>query len=276
MLLIGNFTYAQTSSLIIRAKSGGKFWLVADDMRKNLDPETQVSVIGLDGYQHHLKVTFEKASLGSLEADVYVNPATELHLLLRPSGVQPAGNTEIVLLDNGKVALTVEEIVNLNVVPTNPVTTNPVTTQPVQPVKSDVIVVQQNPVQETPPVTVAPDPVETSTPEPIIYVEGYTGPVGCEMPMSEVEYDKALNSIKSKSYDNTRMILAKQITHANCLTVKEIKGFASLLSYDRNKLEYVKFAYPHTYDRGNFYQVNDIFDFPSYVEELDEFLQTQK
>lgn len=275
-LFFASILAAQSSTLVFRANSGGKFWLVVDDLRKNLDPETQVSVIGLEGYDHHVKVIFEKVSLGTLEADMHLNPATEVHILLRPSGPQIPATTEIVLLDNGKVAMAVEEIVLLNPMVSNP----PGDIEPA-------ITINENPVDPihdhdhghtdidvdihiTPP---ADDPV-IEEPAPIVYVDGYQGPIGCDIPMDASEYDQAINSIKSKSYDNTRVTLAKQITRANCLTVDQIKGIINTFTYEGNKLDYAKFAHPHTYDPGNYYKLNDAFGFSSSIDKLDEFLKS--
>ena len=42
--------------------------------------------------------------------------------------------------------------------------------------------------------------------------------------------------------------------------------------FESTKLEYAKFAYDFTYDKGNYFKVNDAFDFESSIEELDEYI----
>jgi hypothetical protein len=43
-----------------------------------------------------------------------------------------------------------------------------------------------------------------------------------------------------------------------------------LFDFEATKLTYAKFAYNHTYDIGNYYKVNDAFDFESSVDDLNK------
>ena len=44
------------------------------------------------------------------------------------------------------------------------------------------------------------------------------------------------------------------------------------LSFDSAKLDYAKFAYNKTYDIGNYYKLNDAFDFSSSIDELNAYI----
>lgn len=104
---------------------------------------------------------------------------------------------------------------------------------------------------------------------------GYNGPIGCPWPMSSDQFADALRSVSSKSFDDEKATIAKQITGSNCLTTDQAKAMMMELSFDSAKLEYAKFAYDKTYDIGNYYKLNDAFDFSSSVDELNEYINGQ-
>ena len=94
-------------------------------------------------------------------------------------------------------------------------------------------------------------------------MQGYNGPIGCPWPMSDNQFSDALRSISSRSFDDEKATVAKQITGSNCLTVDQAKAIMMQLTFDSAKLDYAKFAYDKTYDIGNYYKLNDAFDFSS-------------
>ena len=129
--------------------------------------------------------------------------------------------------------------------------------------------------------TVATKPVTTTKPEttavlePVYKMPGYSGPIGCGDPMSASEFEEAKASISSKSFEDTKMTLVKQIGGNRCFTVDQVKGLMGLFSFEDNKLDLAKFAYDHTYDIGNYYKVNDVFSFESSVEDLNEYIKSR-
>lgn len=120
-----------------------------------------------------------------------------------------------------------------------------------------------------------PDPGYTTTQE-VVYVEGYNGAVGCPVPMSQGDYASAQNSIKSKSFSDSRMTVAKQIVNSNCLTATQVRGLMDLFDFEDSRLEFAKYAWHRTYDLNNYYKVNDAFEFESSIEELDEYISAQR
>ena len=107
------------------------------------------------------------------------------------------------------------------------------------------------------------------------HMPGYSGPVGCPWPMNASDYNAAKNSIDSKSFDDSKMTMAKQITRSNCLTSAQVSGIMKSLDFEDSRLEYAKFAYDYTFDIGNYFKVNDAFQFESSIEELDEYISTK-
>lgn len=101
---------------------------------------------------------------------------------------------------------------------------------------------------------------------------GYNGPTGCDFPMAPTDFQQVKQSIASKSFDDTRLTIAKQVISANCLLCDQVKEIMLLFSFEDTRLELAKFAYGYTYDLGNYYKLNDAFTFDSSIEELNDFI----
>ncbi len=122
------------------------------------------------------------------------------------------------------------------------------------------------------PAVAVPAPVK----EPEVYrMPGYSGPVGCGMPMTSTEFDDARKSIESKSFEDTKMTVAKQIGRDRCFTTDQVKAIMGVFSFEDSKLDFAKYAYDRTHDIGNYYKLNDAFTFESSVDDLNEFLQAR-
>jgi len=112
--------------------------------------------------------------------------------------------------------------------------------------------------------------------KPVRYsMPGYNGPVGCDWPMESNEFSEALESIRGKSFSDSKMTLAKQITKGRCVTASQVKEIMNALDFEGDKLEYAKFAHDFTFDQGNYYKVNDAFGFESSIDELNEYLESK-
>ena len=116
--------------------------------------------------------------------------------------------------------------------------------------------------------------IEHPDPKPNIYeMPGYSGPIGCPMPMMPQDFAQAKNSIASKSFEDSKLTMAKQIVSSNCLTAQQVKELMMFFDFEDTKLEFAKFAYDHTFDIGNYFKVNDAFEFESSIDELNEYIQ---
>ncbi|MCB9225658.1 MAG: DUF4476 domain-containing protein [Chitinophagales bacterium] len=94
-------------------------------------------------------------------------------------------------------------------------------------------------------------------------------------PMSETNFNNLVNSINAKSFEDSKLTLAKQATTANCLKASQIKRLLNLFTFEDNKLELAKHAYLYCYDPQNYYQVNDAFTYESSIDELDNYIGGQ-
>ncbi len=118
---------------------------------------------------------------------------------------------------------------------------------------------------------VAPPP-----PVQVAYVSGYNGPVGCPVPMSSGDFSGMKESIRSKDFENTKLTIAKQVLNNNCLTSAQVREVIGLFDFENTRLDYAKYAYGHTYDIGNYFKVNDAFQFESSTDELNNYINSRK
>jgi hypothetical protein len=112
-------------------------------------------------------------------------------------------------------------------------------------------------------------PVQTQ----IVYVEGYSGQIGCEKPVSADRFERMMERIADASFSDDKVNVAKQILRTNCLVIEQLVEMLEEVAFDEGQLDLAKFAYDHIYDLENYYEVYSVFAFSSSNDELDEFLQ---
>jgi hypothetical protein len=111
------------------------------------------------------------------------------------------------------------------------------------------------------------EPVQS---EPIYYVDGYSGSVGCAIPSQN--FSSIMSAINDESFSEDKMNVAKQATKNKCLTTDQVIEICNLFSFEDSKLDFAKYAYPRTYDIDNYYKVNSVFGFSSSKKELNDFI----
>ena len=112
----------------------------------------------------------------------------------------------------------------------------------------------------------------TNTSTTAYVMPGYNGPIGCNWPMSDGDFASAKKSIESKSFEDSKMTLAKQVFNTNCMTSAQVKEIMLLFSFEASRLDFAKYAYGKTYDQGNYYKVNDAFTFESSIDDLNKYI----
>lgn len=91
--------------------------------------------------------------------------------------------------------------------------------------------------------------------------------------MNPHDYDEAYQLISKESFDSSKLTLAKQVISSNPMTANQILGICKLFSFESNKLEFAKFAYPYCVEPNKYYLLNDAFSYDSSKRELDEFIR---
>ncbi|MFD2551826.1 DUF4476 domain-containing protein [Bizionia sediminis] len=92
--------------------------------------------------------------------------------------------------------------------------------------------------------------------------------------MSVTDFNGALKAIENKSFSDSKLALAKQITRGSCLTAAQIAAITKLFDFESTKLEYAKFAYAYCYNPENYWKINEAFDFDSSTETLNQYIES--
>lgn len=137
----------------------------------------------------------------------------------------------------------------------------------------EVINAPQEPVVVTPPVVTVETTVVTRQEQE---QRPQAANDGCSGPMNAGNFESAKKSISSKSFAEEKMTICKQIIRANCFSVQQVIGLMKLFVYEENKLDVAKLAYPKTFDKGNYYLINNALTYSASVDELNKFLESQQ
>jgi hypothetical protein len=96
---------------------------------------------------------------------------------------------------------------------------------------------------------------------------------GCKAAMTPSNFETMKKSVESKPFSETKMSTAKIATKNNCVSVNQVKEICKLFSMDEDKLAYAKYAYDYCVDKGNYFQVSEVFSFSTTTDEFNEFLE---
>ena len=80
--------------------------------------------------------------------------------------------------------------------------------------------------------------------------------------------------MERENFDNARLLYAKRIADENWLSAEQVKGLARFFSFDNSRMEFVKYAYNKTIDKGNFSVVCNAFDSGYSKDQLMNFIRT--
>lgn len=92
----------------------------------------------------------------------------------------------------------------------------------------------------------------------------------CGLPTSDGDFEQATKTIETKSFEDTKLSIAKEVAKNKCLTSSQIKKTMELFSFEETRLEFAKYAYSYCFDQKNYYEVYDAFTFELSVNELKE------
>lgn len=91
--------------------------------------------------------------------------------------------------------------------------------------------------------------------------------------MTTSQFDNAYKSVESKGFASEMMDAAKVATKGRCLNILQIRTISKLFMYEDQTLEFVKYAYDLCNEKGEYYQLEDVFKFMSTRGEFTKFLQ---
>jgi len=295
LLPFAQLTSAQTNNLIVFSEDGHPFHLIVNGMAQNATPETSVRVEGVTNQSNRLKFIFDDDTYGPTDKTVFLSEygreytykvkhsaATgDLVIKLEGSkpiaGLVPAPQPNVVSTPVGGV----QASVGINAGGTSMQVGSTATSSSfnmsgstnmsvsVTGVGVDPFVVAPLPTYQE--VQIVNQPVQPSRP-PHYVMPGYTGPIGCPWPIDQGQFSGMKQSISSKTWDETKLSQAKTMISTNCLTADQVRDLVKLMGWEQTRLDLAKYAYAYTYDIGNYWKVNDAFEWEQSITDLNAFI----
>lgn len=294
LTLIAIFTfisiYAQNSNVILFTENGEKFTVILNGLRQNSQPETNVKIVDLNATQYKLKVIFDDAKLGESNFNLFLEPGTERSISISKN---KKGNYTMRLISDVPVASAppappTQTVYNYN----NTGTPAPVNTMGGVSINMNMSETGGGINMNTPEGNVNMNinmdmngnnmntnsnmHGGTPPPPPPPPVPGYNGTIGCPYPMNMADFNALKSSIGSKSFEDSKLTIAKQGINNNCLTTMQVKEILSQFTFEDTKLQFAKYAYDRVYDVNNYFKINDAFTFESSIEELNEYMNAHR
>ena len=89
----------------------------------------------------------------------------------------------------------------------------------------------------------------------------------CKEPAVEAKFNSLFNSIKGTAYENEKLKLSKKLLVDVCLSSIQIKKLSELITHDREKIEFMKYAFNVLTDKENATSLADEFQFKDTKDE---------
>ena len=314
LFVCSKISFAQTSNAILFSENGERFTAILNGLRQNEKPETNVKITGLNAEWYKLKVIFDNTALGEKNFNMGIEQGTETSYSIKKNskGEYVLRLVSSVPLAEAPAPPATQTVIAYNEHPQNNGTvthTQTTTTQTsthgnpndfsmnmgvnangdggnisinvsgMDGTTAETHATTTTTVTHTTTTTYDEDPYPSephhSTPT-LSYLPGYTGAIGCTPPMTPAEFSEVKESISAKSFEETKIKMAKQILGSRCMFASQVKEIMMLFSFEDSKLDIAKFAYDHTYDIGNYYKLNDAFTFESSTDELTKYVNSRR
>lgn len=304
MLFISSVFGQIKSNLVFFTEHGEKFHLILNGINQNPNPETNVKITDLISPSYKIKVIFENTNLGEIDKNIIFNQGTETTFVIKKNRKDkyvirwmnevPIARAPAIIKGQSVVIYNTQPQPQ----PTTTIVTNSQTTTVNQGVNNNPSGVSMNvnlnssqsganinmninsggnnattsntsTTITTTEIYQNPQMQQTQT---TYVLSGYNGPVGCPYPMSLQNFTQVKYSISSKDFEDSKLRIAKQVISSNCLLCSQVKEIMLLFDFEDTRLKLAKFAYGYTYDIGNYYLLNDAFDFESTIDELSDYI----
>ncbi len=288
IVLLPLFSFAQ-SSITIFSEDGDKFYMLLNGQKQNDVAQVNVRIDGLTQPYYKVKIVFEDKAKGEVDKNIPVNdPATNANadviykiknkdgdMKLRYFSAQPVQPNytppaDVYVMHYGQPAPAA-----------NTVTQTTVTTAQVNPNSSmnvnaggvSMTVNMPDANMTTTQTTVTRSTTTTSSSDNSYNQQQQMDqPAGCRYPMDFGSFKSAKETVEKASFEDTKLSTAKSILGSNCVSAEQVMQICKLFSFEASKLEFAKFAYSKTTDKGNYFKVNNIFDFDASKTELNNYI----
>ena len=91
--------------------------------------------------------------------------------------------------------------------------------------------------------------------------------------MDERDFNEVYELVSKESYDSSKLTVAKQVAASNPLCARQVAQICKLLSFESNKLEFAKYAYPYCSEKNKYFLLNEVFSYDASKRELDEYIK---
>jgi hypothetical protein len=269
---------AQHSNLVVFTQSGQSFTVILNGIQQSPDPVTNLKITGLNATSYKVKATFSNKAIPDIDKTAYLQAESEVtyEILKNSKGIWVMRLLNTVPLDEvmetgaGQVVFVYSETPRISTTTVSQTTTITAGTMTGTSLMTGASVT-----------TTTTETVSGGTHEPdhhdytIDYPE-YQGPKGCPRPMDPHSFDQALESISSKTFEDSKLTIAKQIAGSNCLRSKQVKDIMKLFTYESSRLEFAKYAYKYTWDINNYFLLNDAFEYESSIDDLNRYINSRR
>ncbi|TGD78039.1 DUF4476 domain-containing protein [Hymenobacter wooponensis] len=116
-------------------------------------------------------------------------------------------------------------------------------------------------------------PSGSSYPNNPSYPNSYPGNNPNYYVISPQDVTRLLQSVQRQSFDDNKLPILREALRESAVESEDLKRILSTLTFDRNRVELAKYAYPRVVDPQRFYQVYEAFDFQTSVQELQRFVE---
>ena len=106
--------------------------------------------------------------------------------------------------------------------------------------------------------------IETTTKESTPKTEG------CTKTVSAYELGRIKSTIKSKTFEDTKLTIAKDIVKSKCLSSTQIRDITKMFDFEDTRLEFAIYGYKFVLDKENYYEVYNAFEYELTIEDLKE------
>jgi hypothetical protein len=260
---------AQFSNLVIFTQANEPFTLIMNGIQQSPDPRTNIKITGLNAPNYKLKIIFQDQEKPEIEKTMYLQPEVEvtMEVLKNKKGLWILRMLNSVPLDEVTDQYDGQNVFIFTTTPRlNSTTVSQTTTINTVGISTGTSITTTT--TQTTSDNYGRDEYNTDRDDH----HDYDGPRGCQRPMSPQSFEAALASISSKSFESSKLTIAKQIAASNCLLCKQVKEIMKLFSFESNRLDFARFAYKYTWDINNYFLLNDAFEFESSIDELNKYI----
>ena len=305
LAIVSNSIIAQKAEAVIFSEAGEKFTLYLNGIQINEEPTNNVVASDLDMEGYQVRADFEDSSLPDMTANMMVKfgmKATYKIKLNRKgkyvlryfseSAMGTPAKAEPVVMEEQVNTRVAEEPAKVQSTMTTTTTTSTVDT----PDQSDSEEVKMSiaidglgmdvdmsvegismEVESSSEMTQSTTVTTTTVEETVIQAEPVEEVISgrCAAPVSDSEFNDFMQGMNAKTFADSKMIVAKQFTQANCVTSKQVSQVMKAFDFEDDRLDFAKFAHDYTFDQHNYYMVNEAFQFEMTIEELDQYIQSK-